>query len=55
MNEKLSSQYEIRMSFLKDYESCFNEASPGELPPKRPEDHQIDLIPGSSPPNIAPY
>ncbi|MCO5573329.1 hypothetical protein L7F22_027098 [Adiantum nelumboides] len=26
-----------------------------ELPPKRPEDHKIDLIPGSSPPKQPPY
>ncbi|MCO5575045.1 hypothetical protein L7F22_028842 [Adiantum nelumboides] len=25
------------------------------FPPERPEDHNIDIIPGSSPPNIAPY
>ena len=43
------------LSFLKDYEICFNEAPLGELPPQRPEDHHIDLIPGSSPPNISPY
>ncbi|MCO5588816.1 hypothetical protein L7F22_042776 [Adiantum nelumboides] len=28
---------------------------PDELPPERPEDHRIDLIPGSSTPNQPPY
>ncbi|MCO5554765.1 hypothetical protein L7F22_008299 [Adiantum nelumboides] len=28
---------------------------PDELPPARPEDHTIDLIPGSTPPNQPPY
>ncbi|MCO5612108.1 hypothetical protein L7F22_066370 [Adiantum nelumboides] len=28
---------------------------PDRLPPERPEDHRIDLIPGSSPPNQPPY
>ncbi|MCO5567448.1 hypothetical protein L7F22_021139 [Adiantum nelumboides] len=26
-----------------------------ELPPERPEDHRIDVVPGSSPPNRPPY
>ena len=55
MNEKFTSQYETRLSNLHEYESCFNEAPAGELPPQRPEDHRIDLIPESSPPNISPY
>ena len=41
------------MTFLKQFEDCFIES--GELPPTRPEDHRIDLIPGSSPPNLSPY
>ena len=28
---------------------------PAELPPERPEDHAIDLVPGSTPPNRPPY
>ncbi|MCO5575543.1 hypothetical protein L7F22_029344 [Adiantum nelumboides] len=34
---------------------CFSEGLPGELPPVRPDDHTIDLIPGSTPPNRPPY
>ena len=44
-----------RMDFLKTYGDCFSEALPGELPPERPEDHGIDLIPASAPPNRPPY
>ncbi|MCO5605941.1 hypothetical protein L7F22_060127 [Adiantum nelumboides] len=32
-----------------------DEDLPYQLPPKRPEDHSIDIIPESSPPNIASY
>ncbi|MCO5611395.1 hypothetical protein L7F22_065648 [Adiantum nelumboides] len=35
---------------------CFIDDIPGELPPKRgDEDHAIELVPGSSPPNKPPY
>ncbi|MCO5592167.1 hypothetical protein L7F22_046163 [Adiantum nelumboides] len=37
--------------FLHSHADCFSEGLPGELPPVRPEDHTIDLIPGSTPPN----
>ncbi|MCO5560165.1 hypothetical protein L7F22_013772 [Adiantum nelumboides] len=33
----------------------FTESLHDRLPPERPEDHKIDLIPGSSPPNQLPY
>ena len=44
-----------RLQFLKQYKDCFSEALPGVLPPERPEDHAILEIPGTSPPNRAPY
>lgn len=44
-----------RLKFLKQFKDCFSEAIPGELPPERPEDHTIMEIPGSSPPDRAPY
>ncbi|MCO5550793.1 hypothetical protein L7F22_004284 [Adiantum nelumboides] len=44
-----------RQDFLHSHADCFSEGLPGELPPVRPEDHTIDLIPGSTPPNRPPY
>ena len=42
--------------FLHSYSSCFSDKIPNELPPSRGEDdHRIDLIQGSTPPNRAPY
>ena len=35
--------------------SCNGAALPAELPPERPEDHAIELMPGSEPPNRPPY
>ena len=43
------------MQFLRQYKDYFSEALPGVLPPERPEDHAILEIPGTSPPNRAPY
>lgn len=40
-----------RTEFLNQFRDCFSESLPSELPPERPEDHAIDIIPGSSPPN----
>ncbi|MCO5555891.1 hypothetical protein L7F22_009435 [Adiantum nelumboides] len=44
-----------RQDFLHAHADCFSEGLPGKLPPVRPEDHTIDLIPGSTPPNRPPY
>ncbi|MCO5598147.1 hypothetical protein L7F22_052239 [Adiantum nelumboides] len=44
-----------RQDFLHSHADCFSEGLPGELPPVRPEDHTIDLIHGSTPPNRPPY
>ena len=42
--------------FLKAYDACFADSIPDELPPSRGvDDHRIDLIYGSAPPNRAPY
>ena len=37
------------------FDDCFADELPSELPPARPEDHTIMLIPGSTPPNHPPY
>ncbi|MCO5612510.1 hypothetical protein L7F22_066778 [Adiantum nelumboides] len=41
-----------RRAFLEEYADCF---LPGQLPPERSEDHNIDLILGSAAPNKPPY
>ena len=42
--------------FLHSFNSCFVDKIPNKLPPSRgDDDHRIDLIQGSSPPNRAPY
>ena len=42
--------------FLHSFNSCFADEIPNKLPPSRGEDdHSIDLVPGSSPPNKPPY
>ena len=44
-----------QMNFIKDYKDCFSTELP-KLPSMRgDDDHRIDLIPESSPPNRAPY
>ena len=43
-------------SFLDEYVHCFFETIPIELPPPRGvDDHKIDLILDTSPPNRPPY
>ena len=56
-NEKDSSKEESSLKlFLDEYDDCFIDSIPTELPPSRGEDdHKIELIPGSSPPNKPPY
>ena len=44
-----------RTDFLSQFRDCFSDSLPGGLPPERPEDHQIHIVPGSSPPNKLPY
>ncbi|MCO5606060.1 hypothetical protein L7F22_060247 [Adiantum nelumboides] len=54
-SSNLSSLDVSRRAFLDEYADCFLEALPGQLSPERPEDHSIDLIPGSAAPNKPPY
>ncbi|MCO5557612.1 hypothetical protein L7F22_011178 [Adiantum nelumboides] len=43
-------------NFLNQFQDVFIDDIPGELPPKRgDDDHMIELIPKSSPPNKPPY
>ncbi|MCO5560851.1 hypothetical protein L7F22_014471 [Adiantum nelumboides] len=44
-----------RSMFLQQYSDCFSDSLPSQLPLERLEDHAIDLVPGSSPPNRPPY
>ncbi|MCO5604727.1 hypothetical protein L7F22_058897 [Adiantum nelumboides] len=50
-------QVDLELSnFLNQFQDVFIEDIPRELPPKRgDDDHMIELIPGSSPPNKPPY
>ncbi|MCO5563349.1 hypothetical protein L7F22_016990 [Adiantum nelumboides] len=49
-------QEDLELSnFLNQFQDVFIDDIPGELPPKRgDDDHMIELIPGSSPPNKPP-
>ncbi|MCO5553939.1 hypothetical protein L7F22_007465 [Adiantum nelumboides] len=51
------SQEDLEFSkFLNQFQYVFIDDIPGELPPKQgDDDHAIELIPGSSPPNKPPY
>jgi len=40
---------------LEEYRDVFPDELPSGLPPARPYDHSIDLLPGSSPPAKPPY
>ena len=40
---------------LHEFVDVMPAALPKELPPRRPIDHRIELIPGSKPPALAPY
>ncbi|MCO5548490.1 hypothetical protein L7F22_001950 [Adiantum nelumboides] len=50
-------QEDLELSnFLNQFKDVFIDDIPGELPPKRgDDDHMIELIPRSSPPNKPPY
>ncbi|RYA40971.1 retroviral-like aspartic protease family protein, partial [Enterobacter cloacae complex sp. GF14B] len=56
-NENDRNQEELDLSnFLKGFQDVFIDDIPMDLPPKRgDDDHQIELLPGSSPPNKPPY
>ena len=40
---------------LDDFKDIISDGTPVVLPPKRAINHQIDLVPGASLPNKAPY
>ncbi|MCO5557861.1 hypothetical protein L7F22_011433 [Adiantum nelumboides] len=54
-NKKITVQNKERSMFLQQYSDCFSDSLPSQLSQERPEDHAIDLVPGSSPPNRPPY
>ncbi|MCO5612167.1 hypothetical protein L7F22_066429 [Adiantum nelumboides] len=51
----MSALDENRKAFLDQFSECFSNSLPEELPSERLEDHYIDLVPRSSPPNRPPY
>ena len=57
LNLEVNSTHEGKQDeFLKQYQDCFADSLPSELPPERgTDDHRIDLIPGSAPTNRPPY
>ncbi|MCO5583560.1 hypothetical protein L7F22_037471 [Adiantum nelumboides] len=53
---ELSIEQKDQQEFLNSFKDCFADEIPKELPPSRGEDdHKIELILGSSPPNRPPY
>jgi len=55
VNTKTKEELELS-NFLLEFKDVFTDDVPRELPPIRgKDDHAIDLIPGSSPPNKPPY
>ena len=55
-DDALSVDAYDQQEFLKTFNECFVDELPQEVPPSRGEDdHKIDLIPGTSPPNRPPY
>ncbi|MCO5568483.1 hypothetical protein L7F22_022182 [Adiantum nelumboides] len=56
VNESGSKEDLELSKFLNQFQDVFIDDIPGELPPKQgDDDHAIELIPGSSPPNKPPY
>ncbi|MCO5607176.1 hypothetical protein L7F22_061369 [Adiantum nelumboides] len=56
VNESGSKEDLELFKFLNQFQDVFIDDIPGELPPKRgDDDHAIELIRGSSPPNKPPY
>jgi hypothetical protein len=54
-NDLPSTLPSVVFDVLPEYEDVFPEEVPPRLPPKRGIEHQIDLVPGASLPNRAPY
>ncbi|MCO5577903.1 hypothetical protein L7F22_031738 [Adiantum nelumboides] len=58
LNESCSETKEESKMFdlLKEFQDVFTDESPNELPPTSgQDDHTIELLPGSTPPNKRPY
>ncbi|MCO5570365.1 hypothetical protein L7F22_024085 [Adiantum nelumboides] len=54
--DSLSVDEKDQQMFLNSFKDCFADENPKELPPSHGEDdHKIDLVSGSSPPNRPPY
>jgi hypothetical protein len=54
-NDLPSTLTSVVFDVPQEYENVFPEEVPPGLPPKRGIEHQIDLVPGASLPNRAPY
>ena len=54
---KRETKENLAMSkLLQEFQDIFTDDIPNEMPPSRgPNDHSIELLPGSSPPNKPPY
>ena len=54
---KSKTKENLAMSkLLQEFQEIFTDDIPNEMPPSRgPDDHSIELLPGSSPPNKPPY
>ncbi|MCO5575657.1 hypothetical protein L7F22_029461 [Adiantum nelumboides] len=55
VESNLSKLDKDRATFLNGFSDYFLDSLPDELPPERPEDHRIDVVPCSSPPIRPPY
>ena len=53
--ENVSSLDKENLDFLNQHENCITDSLPDHLTRKRLEDHHIDLVSRSSPPNRPPY
>ncbi|MCO5593486.1 hypothetical protein L7F22_047500 [Adiantum nelumboides] len=51
ISPELASKLGIRADEMVGFSNCFSNSLPNKYPPERPEDHRIDLVPSSSPPN----
>ncbi|MCO5572710.1 hypothetical protein L7F22_026469 [Adiantum nelumboides] len=54
LNDEVKCIDKERSMFLQQNSDCFSDSLRSQLPPERPKDHAIDLVPGSSPPNRPP-
>ena len=52
---KIDVNDDTPVEFLKQYQDCFSDSLPDELPPQGVDDHRRDRVPGSAPTNRPPY